>query len=85
MIIKAAHGTIAAAEYAPAAGARAVEALLVVAPGSGGGLGPGLAIHPQPWGNIRRMSAHGGPHSLSATARCISFHPNSLAEHVSNG
>ena len=48
---------VVAAEYIPEADPVAV---LVLAPGSGGGLGPGLTIHPQPFGNRKRMSAHGG-------------------------
>lgn len=52
------HGReVVAAEYIPEGDPVAV---LVLAPGSGGGLGPGLTIHPQPWENRKRMSAHGG-------------------------
>lgn len=56
--IQAAHGTITAAHYFPRS--HQVNAVLILAPGSGGGLGPGLSIHPQPFSNIKRISAHGG-------------------------
>ena len=45
-------------EYAPAEGAKLVGCVLLT-PGSGGGLGPGVAIHPQPFDDIRKPAAVG--------------------------
>jgi hypothetical protein len=56
--IEAAHGVVPAVEYAPAEGAKLVGCVLLT-PGSGGGLGPGVAIHPQPFDDIRKPAAVG--------------------------
>jgi hypothetical protein len=56
--IDAAHGAVSAVEYAPAEGAQLVGCLLLT-PGSGGGLGPGVAVHPQPFDDIRKTAAVG--------------------------
>jgi hypothetical protein len=56
--IEGSHGTVPAVEYVPPAGAKVVGVLLLT-PGSGGGLGPGVTLHPQPFEDIRKTSAHG--------------------------
>jgi len=56
--IESNHGRVPAVEYCPAEGATLVATVLLT-PGSGGGLGPGVAIHPQPFDDIRLPKAHG--------------------------
>ena len=58
LTIEGSHGSVPAVEYAPPDGATVVGVLLLT-PGSGGGLGPGLTIHPQPFDDIRKAAAHG--------------------------
>ncbi|KAK3272819.1 hypothetical protein CYMTET_18904 [Cymbomonas tetramitiformis] len=57
--IEAKHGSIRAVEYLPPSTAKVIGAIILT-PGSGGGLGPGLSVHPQPFDDIKRASAQGG-------------------------
>mmetsp|Transcript_28331 Transcript_28331/g.53971 ORF Transcript_28331/g.53971 Transcript_28331/m.53971 type:complete len:262 (-) Transcript_28331:1699-2484(-) len=58
MNVEAAHGSVPAVLYSPSSRTKVVGMLLLT-PGSGGGLGPGLTVHPQPFEAIRNSSAHG--------------------------
>jgi hypothetical protein len=82
-VADAAHGAVSAVEYAPAEGAQLVGCLLLT-PGSGGGLGPGVAVHPQPFDDIRKPAhLELGSHATFVCARKLTSSPQKPGAAVS--